>query len=45
MERLRVGCWHEAGVAGAITFWLFQVLTIPQFMVSKSSPRVVTPNG
>ncbi len=36
MQRFRIRLWLAAGIAGAIGFWLFQVLTgpstIPQFM-------------
>ncbi len=36
MQRFRIALWLAAGIAGAIVFWLFQVLTgsstIPQFM-------------
>ncbi len=36
MQRFRIVLWLAAGIAGAIVFWLFQVLTgpstIPQFM-------------
>ena len=36
MQGFRIGLWLAAGIAGAIVFWLFQVLTgpstIPQFM-------------
>ena len=45
MQRLRVGWWLSAGLAGGLVFWLFQVLTGPATITQFMGEQIVAEGG